>query len=229
MSNSKFAGDKKVGASILGRWEKRFVDQWLPRIPDSVETYHLTLLTLLWSLLALLFFWLAKGNLHWLWGGSALIVLQYLSDLFDGALGRRRGTGLIKWGFYMDHLLDYVFQSAIVIGYSMIAPEEVPDYYFFGLLLITGGYMVNSFLWFAATNRFEISYFGIGPTEVRILVIVLNASIIFIGTSRWPITVPVLFGILLIGLAAIVYRTQKQLWKMDMQSKREQSSSAKDN
>lgn len=224
MSNSNFAGDKKVGASILGRWEKRFVAQCLPRIPDSVETYHLTLLTLLWSLLALLFFWLAKSNLHWLWAVSALIVLQYFSDLFDGALGRRRGTGLIKWGFYMDHLLDYVFQSAIVIGYSMIAPEGL-DYWFFGLLLITGGYMVNSFLWFAATNRFEISYFGIGPTEVRILAIVLNAAIIFIGTSQWRITVPVLLGILLIGLAAIVYRTQKQLWKMDMQSKREQSSS----
>lgn len=224
MSNSKFAGDKKVGASILGRWEKRFVDQWLPRIPDGIETYHLTLLTLLWSLLALLFFWLAKSNLHWLWAVSALIVLQYLSDLFDGALGRRRGTGLIKWGFYMDHLLDYVFQSAIVIGYSMIAPEGL-DYYFFGLLLITGGYMVNSFLWFAATNRFEISYFGIGPTEVRILAIVLNTAIIFIGTSQWPITVPVLFGILLIGLVTIVYRTQKHLWKMDMQAKREQSSS----
>lgn len=224
MSDFKFAGDKKVGASILGRWEKRFVDQWLPRLPDGVETYHLTLLTLLWSLLALLFFWLAKDNLHWLWGVSALIVLQYLSDLFDGALGRRRGTGLIKWGFYMDHLLDYVFQSAIVIGYSMIAPDGL-DYYFFGLLLITGGYMVNSFLWFAATNRFEISYFGIGPTEVRILAIVLNASIIFMETSQWPITVPVLFGILLIGLAAIVYRTQKQLWEIDMQAKREQSSS----
>lgn len=224
MSNFKFAGDKKVGASILGRWEKRFVDQWLPHIPDGIETYHLTLLTLLWSLLALIFFWLAKSNSHWLWAVSALIVLQYLSDLFDGALGRRRDTGLIKWGFYMDHLLDYVFQSAIVIGYSMIAPEGL-DYYFFGLLLITGGYMANSFLWFAATNRFEISYFGIGPTEVRILAIALNASIIFIGTSPWPITVPVFFWILLVGLVGIVYRTQKQLWKIDMQSKREQSSS----
>lgn len=224
MSNFKFAGDKKVGASILGRWEKRFVAQWLPRIPDSIETYHLTLLTLLWSLLALVFFWLAKSNLHWLWGVSTLIVLQYLSDLFDGALGRHRGTGLIKWGFHMDHFLDYVFQSIIVIGYYMIAPEGL-DYYFFSLLLITGGYMVNSFLWFAATNRFEISYFGIGPTEVRILAIALNASIIFIGTSPWPITVPVLFWILLIGLVSIVYRTQKKLWKMDMQSKQEPSSS----
>lgn len=226
MSNSKFAGDKKVGASILGRWERRFVDQWLPRIPDGIETYHLTLLTLLWSLLALFFFWLAeaKDNLHWLWAVSALIVLQYLSDLFDGALGRHRGTGLIKWGFYMDHLLDYVFQSAIVIGYSMIAPPGLA-YYFFGLLLITGGYMVNSFLWFAATNRFEISYFGIGPTEVRLLAIALNASIIFIGISPWPITVPILFWILLFGLVAIVYRTQKQLWKIDMQSKRKPSSS----
>ncbi len=220
MPNSPFAGDKKVGESLLSRWEKRFVARWTPRLPSRIETYHLTWLTLLWSLLALAFFWLAKSQLHWLWVVSALIVLQYLTDLFDGALGRHRGTGLIKWGFYMDHFLDYVFQSAIVIGYYLMAPPGLA-HYFFGLLLLTGGYMVNSFLWFAATNRFEISYFGIGPTEVRLLVIALNASIVFTGTSWWTVTVPLFFWTFLIGLAGLVYRTQKQLWQIDMQAKRE--------
>ncbi len=125
-----------------------------------------------------------------------VILLQYITDLFDGAVGRHRDTGLVKWGFYMDHFLDFVFQSIIVIGYYVMAPDGLA-HYFFGLLLLTGGYMVNSFLWFAATNRFEISYFGIGPTEVRLLVIAMNASIVFIGTSWWSVTVPpILLGLL---------------------------------
>ena len=220
MSKSSFAGDKKVGESFLGPWEKRFVKRWVTRIPSWLETYHLTLLTVLWSVLALVFFGLAESNLHWLWAVSLMIFLQYVTDLFDGAVGRYRDTGLVKWGFYMDHFLDFVFQSVIVIGYYLMAPTGLA-HYFFGLLLLTGGYMVNSFLWFAATNRFEISYFGIGPTEIRLLVIAMNASIVFIGTSWWSVTVPLFFWVFLAGLIVLVYRTQKQLWAIDMKAKEE--------
>ena len=218
MSNETFAGDKKVGESFLGPWEKRFVKRWVPLVPSWIETYHLTLLTLLWSALALVFFGLAKLNLHWLWAVSLMIFLQYITDLFDGAIGRHRDTGLVKWGFHMDHFLDYIFQSVIVIGYYLMAPEGLA-HYFFGLLLLTGGYMVNSFLWFAATNRFEISYFGVGPTEIRLLVIAMNASIVFIGTSWWTITVPLFFWAFLIGLVVLVFQTQRKLWKIDMEAK----------
>ena len=220
MEGERFAGDKKVGESYLGQWEKKFVKRSIRYIPSWLETYHLTLLTLLWSLLALVFFGLANWNLHWLWAVSLMILLQYLTDLFDGAIGRHRDTGLVKWGFHMDHFLDYVFQSIIVIGYYLMAPDGLA-HYFFGLLLLTGGYMVNSFLWFAATNKFEISYFGVGPTEVRLLVIGMNASIVFIGTSWWSITVPLFFWAFLIGLIVLVFRTQAMLWKIDMEAKQQ--------
>ncbi len=219
MANSRFAGDKKVGESFLGPLEKRFVKRWVANVPSWLETYHLTLLTVVWSFLALLFFAMADTNLHWLWAVSLMIFLQYLTDLFDGAVGRHRNTGLVKWGFYMDHFLDFVFQSVIVIGYYLMAPVGLA-HYFFGLLLLTGGYMVNSFLWFAATNRFEISYFGIGPTEIRLLVIGMNASIVFLGTSWWTITVPLFFWGFLAGLLVLVYRTQRQLWQIDMEAKK---------
>jgi phosphatidylglycerophosphate synthase len=34
--------------------------------------------------------------------GMTVIVFQYITDLLDGEIGRKRNTGLIKWGFYMD-------------------------------------------------------------------------------------------------------------------------------
>lgn len=225
MPKPQFGGDKKVGESFLGPWEKALVKRWVTKIPSGLETYHLTLLTILWSALALVFFLLARDSLAWLWLVSLMIVFQYLTDLFDGAIGRHRDTGLIKWGFHMDHFLDYVFQSVVVIGYYIIAPPNL-TLYFFGLLLLTGGYMVNSFLWFAATNRFEISYFGIGPTEVRLLVIALNGAIVIMGTSWWPITVTIFFWTFLIGLALLIYRTQKQLWQIDMATKQARDTSS---
>lgn len=224
MSHPTFAGDKKVGTSLLGRYEKRLVQAWVGAIPNWLQTYHLTLLTLLWSGLALAFFVLAKRseNLHWLWAISIILILQYLTDLFDGAVGRHRQTGLIKWGFHMDHFLDYIFQSVLVIGYALLAPDGLA-HYFLGLIVLTGGYMVNSFLCFAATNQFKISYFGIGPTELRLILILLNATIIFTKIVWWKIAVPVLFWILLITLCILVFKTQRQLWQLDMKMKTKQT------
>ena len=94
-----FAGDKKVGQSILTPLENRLKNWLVPKVPLSVETWHLTFTTILWSAGVLCFGKLSAGNLSWLWGVSLMIVLQYLTDLADGEVGRRRNTGLIKWGF----------------------------------------------------------------------------------------------------------------------------------
>ena len=148
MEKKGFGGAFKKGESILGPWEKAFVLRWVNRIPNWLETYHLTLLTLVWTGLVIFCAWKVRvsGQILWFWGVSVAIALQYLTDLFDGAVGRTRNTGLVKWGFYMDHFLDFVFQSALIIAYAMIAPiDQDLEWWFFAILAITSGYMVNSF------------------------------------------------------------------------------------
>ncbi len=46
--------------------------------------------------------------------------LQWFTDSFDGALGRHRDTGIPRWGFYMDHFLDFVFMCPVFIGWSFL-------------------------------------------------------------------------------------------------------------
>lgn len=215
---NKFAGDKKVDRSILGAAESDFQDFVVPRIPKSIETYHLTLLTIPFSALVVFFSYLARYDMQWLWGVSALIVLQYLSDLFDGALGRYRNTGLVKWGYYMDHFLDYTFLCAILIGYSFIVPPHLKFLQFF-ILAVCGGFMVNAYLDFAATNEFRISHLGIGPTEVRIIFIIVNTLLIFFGRTYLAGALPYALGVATIGLWYVVFKTQQRLWRTDMNRK----------
>jgi phosphatidylglycerophosphate synthase len=113
------------------------------------------------------FNYLARTNVHWLWAVCGMIVGQYITDLLDGAIGRLRNTGLVKWGFYMDHFLDFMFLCAMLIGYALLIPQAYRTNVFF-IMTIFAGFMVHSFLSFAATNRFQIAYMGIGPTELRI-------------------------------------------------------------
>ena len=116
-----FAGDAKKGQSLLGPIERRFIDTWVPRIPEPINGWHLTMLTLVWSLAMILFAYLSLENRWWIWAMSALVFLQWLTDSLDGSLGKYRKAGLIKWGFFMDHLLDLVFAGSVVIGYYFLA------------------------------------------------------------------------------------------------------------
>jgi len=212
-----FGGAKKDGESILGPYEKTFVQRWVDRVPRNIETYHLTMLTVGWAAGLIGFGYLAASDPRWLFAMSAMVVGQYLTDLFDGAVGRHRDTGLVKWGFFMDHFLDFVFAGCFVIGYAFLAPSMT--YWFLGLLLATGATMALSFLNFAATNKFQIAYYGIGPTEIRIAYVAINTIVFFAGATILSWAVPALLAANIIGLTVMAYSTHKKLWAIDMEAK----------
>jgi phosphatidylglycerophosphate synthase len=189
-------------------------------VPRGIETHHLTLSTLLWSALIVVFSYMTRWNIHFLWGVSLMIVAQYITDMLDGAVGRARDTGLVKWGFYMDHFLDYIFLCAILIGYRLMANDH-HKYPLFYVLALFGAYMVNSFLSFAADGKFKISYLGVGPTEVRLFFILVNTFIILLHNRYEAVWfLPVVLTIATLGLIGNICWTQKQLWEADMEAKR---------
>ena len=127
-----------------------------------------------------------------------MIMFQYVTDLFDGAVGRYRNTGLVKWGYYMDHFLDYVFLGSILIGYGFIMPTNYENLFF--IIIIFVGFMINSFLSFAVTNEFRISYSKIGPTEIRIVFILINLLFIIFGKTYLANFLPYVLELSFLGL-----------------------------
>ena len=221
IETQQFAGASKSNTSFLTPFERRLAIKVLPHVPSWLETYHLTMLTLVWSGLILLFSYWAATDLRWLWGVSAMVALQYVTDHYDGKIGKYRGTGLVRWGYYMDHLLDYLFLCSIIIGYAFILPER-SRYQILIMLAIFAGYEVSTFLAFAATDRLKISYLKFGPTEFRLAIIVINALLVQYGTRTMINGLKYVNIGAAIGLALMVYRTHKLLWTMDMKHKTEQ-------
>ncbi|MBN2164066.1 MAG: CDP-alcohol phosphatidyltransferase family protein [Pontiellaceae bacterium] len=216
-----FQGDKKEGTWFLAEAETRLKNWLVPKVPKSIETYHLTLTTLLWCAMIILFSFLANYCIHFLWLVSFAIFGQYITDLLDGEIGRRRNTGLIKWGYYMDHFLDYLFLCSILIGYGLMV-ENQNKYIMFYILALFGGFMVNSFLSFAARGTFRISYLGVGPTEVRLVFIIANALIVFFHDKTDIARVlPYVLAGATFALFVTVFQTQKELWKIDMEKRRD--------
>ena len=216
-----FQGDKKIPLkSPLAKIERKFIDSLVPRFPKWIEGYHLTMTTILWSAGLIGFGYLARRSLHWLWLSSFMLFMQWFTDSFDGALGRYRDTGIPKWGYYMDHFLDYVFMCSVLIGYAMLF-DGLDRLLFLLLIPIFGSFMVNSYLSFAATNEFKITFLGAGPTEMRIYFIILNFLIIFFGTGWLERILPFVFAIIFVSMCIVVYRTQKYIWKIDMAEKKQ--------
>ncbi len=212
-----FTGDTKLPmTTLLAGVERKFINAHVARFPRWIEGYHLTLMTIPWSLGLILFGWLAAktGNLRWLWLSSLMLALQWFTDCFDGALGRHRDTGIPKWGFYMDHLLDFVFMAALLIGYTFLL-DGLSRQIVYGLIPVFSCFMASSFLSFGATGHFKITYLGTGPTEIRIWFIVLNSALILFGTRWIEPLLPYILGVSIAGLCVIVFRTQKYIWAID--------------
>jgi archaetidylinositol phosphate synthase len=218
MQNQQFAGASKINTSFLSPLERRLAPVVLPVIPGWLQTYHLTMLTLVWSGFILLFSYLAARDIRWLWMVSLMILFHYLTDHLDGKVGKYRNTGLVRWGYYMDHLLDYFFLCSVIIGYAFILPSQ-SRYQLLFMLAIFAGYEMSTFLAFAATDRLRISYLKFGPTEFRLALIVGNALLIQFGLRYMAAGLKYVNIGGVIGLALLIYKTHKKVWQLDMQQK----------
>ena len=137
--------NKKIGRPLLWNLEQKLINKYTPKIPHFINGYNLTWANIIWTAGIVFAGLMAKSDLYWLWLSSFFIFMQWLTDSFDGAVGRYRNSGLIKWGYYMDHLFDYLFLGAILISYSIIMPTG----YRFEILMtmvIFSAFMMNSFL-----------------------------------------------------------------------------------
>lgn len=201
--------------SLLGRIDHAFISLLVPLVPRWLRSHHLTLLTLVWSALIVGFSVLAQSWPRALWWSSVVILLQYVTDALDGKVGRLRDEGLVRWGFYVDHFLDYVFLSAVLFGYTVLVPPS-HRHWMLAIMALSGAFMVSVFLERAVVGRLRLSVLGIGPFEIRLVFIAINTVVLSLSESQFLDVLPWVIGIAFIVLAALVIDTQARLWRADM-------------
>ena len=218
MVNNKFTRNSDGDKSFFSNYEKKIADKYAPKIPKVLETNRLTYLSLVWTFFILFFGYMGKFNIHWFWLVSLMIVFHYLTDMFDGAVGRYRETGLVRWGYYMDHMLDYIYLNSIFVSYAFIFPKD-SHILILSAMAIFSAFFVNSHLSFSATDEFKITYLRVGPTEIQLGFVIINTIIIFTGTAFINKLLPVLVVASLLALFAFIGKTQGKIWKIDMKNK----------
>ena len=201
---TKVENHKRENDILLGFLERPAL-QWLAaHSPAWVTPDVLTWTGVAASVLIFISYGLTQFNRNFLWLASFGFLLNWLGDSLDGSLARYRHIERPRYGFLVDHWVDAISVVLIFLGLG-ISPYV--DLLVASLALI--GYLLLSIMVYLityVTGVFQITNAKIGPTEVRVLAVVLNAVMFFAG-NRAIMTVPYLGGIsiytLVTGLLAV--------------------------
>jgi archaetidylinositol phosphate synthase len=171
---------------------------WLAhRLPARISPDHLTAIGFVGAVIAAVAYAASGSRAEFLWLASLGLIINWFGDSLDGTVARMRQIERPRYGYYLDNSVDCVAQLLLAVGIGL------SGYVRFDLcLLALVAYQMVSVLSFIranVSNVFQITYAAVGPTEVRVGFIALNALLIIFppGTVDWglPLTYPNLWSL----------------------------------
>lgn len=117
---------------------------------------------------------------------------HWYGDSLDGTLARVRKTQRPIYGYYLDHTVDCINEAFMFIGLglSYLMRLDLALMIFVVYLCLTVNVSVNAHL----KSEFRLTYAKLGPTEFRVIAIILTSLFIFIEPLREFSTVVSIFG-----------------------------------
>ena len=173
---SSFKDAKREQNSILAPLERAALRGLARRMPARVNSDHLSLLGLVAMFLAGVFYALSGRNPQWLHLVNVCIFLNWFGDSLDGTLARYRNRLRPRYGFYVDHIID-TFGTAFLIG-GLALSGYLNAGIAAGLLVVFLMLAINSYLAAYSLQVFKISQGLMGPTEIRLLLIIGNLALL---------------------------------------------------
>ena len=205
------------------------------RQPKWVTSNFLSFIGFVGAVVIAAGFILSNKNINYLWISSLGLLINWYGDSMDGTLARVRNTQRPVFGYYLDHILDGVNESIMFIGAGVSALMHLPLALFVLLLylLLTINVSINAHL----KKEFKLTYAKMGPTEFRIIMILINTLFALIRPLRdfshsftlcgHELTFGALdyIGIVIVAALALIYLTTirkdiKEYAEMDPMPKR---------
>ena len=156
--------------SLLAAAEKRLLIRIAGHLPARIHSDHLTGLALAAMAAAGLGFALSRWDTRALWIVVIALFVNWFGDSLDGTLARVRRVERPRFGFYVDHVLDIIGITMLMAGLaaSGFMSPGIAMAFLVAYLLVSG----EVFLATAVRGVFTMSFAGVGPTELRILLVV---------------------------------------------------------
>lgn len=178
---SHFSDAPRVLTGFLAAAEKRCLVWMAKRMPAWVTADHLTVLGALAMVMAGLSYWLAR----WHPIGLVLVIfwlaVNWFGDSLDGTLARVRNHLRPRYGFYVDHVVDMIGQFCLVGGMGLSG--YMHPLVALGLIIVFYMLSIEAYLATHTCGRFRMSFWGFGPTELRVIIAIGNIRLLYKPTA----------------------------------------------
>jgi phosphatidylglycerophosphate synthase len=183
----------RIQTSFINGIEKRALVWLAKRMPRWVNSDMLTAVGTLGALIVAIGFALSCLNVQWLWLSSFGLLVNWFGDSLDGTLARVRDCQRPVYGYYVDHTVDCINEGLMFIG-AGLSPFLHLDLALLAYaiyLVLTINVSINAHL----KGEFRLTYFKLGPTEFRIIIVVANTLLISIPALAAIANTHTLFGL----------------------------------
>jgi phosphatidylglycerophosphate synthase len=167
---SASAAHTRLNTGVLATAEKRVLLALARALPHRIHSDHLSTFALVSMLGAAAGFAAMRVEP---WTGALIVtvalVCNWFGDSLDGTVARVRGHERPRFGYYVDHVIDLSGTAALFIGLGvsglmspLLAAAVLAAY----LLVAAEVYLATH-----AGGVFRMSWGGVGPTELRIVLV----------------------------------------------------------
>jgi archaetidylinositol phosphate synthase len=178
----KIESHKRTNDIFFGPLERPALKWLAAHLPAWMTPDILTGIGVFGGLVILVSYYLTRFSPLFLWLASLGFIINWFGDSLDGTLARYRDIQRPRYGFFIDHIVDAVVETMIILGLGLspYVRFELAAMALVGYLLLS----VMVYIQQIVTNEFRISYGKLGPTEIRVIVILANTFIFFIGNPQ---------------------------------------------
>jgi archaetidylinositol phosphate synthase len=169
----------RVNDIFLGPLERPAL-QWLAaHLPTWASPDLMTFTGVMGALVIALGYALSIFHPAFLWLASLGMLVNWFGDSLDGTLARYRHIERPKYGFFIDHVTDALNEIIMILGLGLSPYVKFSVASMCCIMYIAMSVLV--YVRMSVTGEFKISYSKLGPTEIRVLAILLNISMFFGG------------------------------------------------
>ena len=189
----------RIQTSILNAAEKKILVWMAERMPSWVTSDMLTIVGFIGACVVAAGYALSNLNLNWLWLSCLGFVINWFGDSMDGSLARVRGTQRKIYGFFIDHNVDVINETIMFVGVGCSPLVNMS----FAMLALVAYFMLSVYVYIDCHLKGEmrLSYGGLGPTEFRILLVIVNIAFMYIPwLSEWKRPITLFHNDFMIGL-----------------------------
>jgi phosphatidylglycerophosphate synthase len=166
---------------VLAEPERRLLRWIAARLPQRWLPDHLTAIGVVGALVVGAGYALSARHPGWLWLASLGLVINWFGDSLDGTLARVRRIERPKYGYYIDHMMDAFTTAVIGAGIGLSPYAGLPLAMLVVILYLA--LSINVYLESSVLGVFELGYGIVGPTEMRLLLMLANGAL-YVG-ARW--------------------------------------------